>query len=248
MAFPSEYYLYAGLILILAYFIRGITGFGSGLVAVPLLALFYPLTIVVPVVLLLDFSASLVMGGRDLKRIEWQEIRLLIPISFLGILIGSNLLMNLPRQPTLLILAFFIFIFAIRSLLNIQGHRHISRYWAIPAGLTGGTIGALFGTGGPPFVIYLNHRIEDKTKLRATFSALFFIDGLIRIITFFILGLFISKIILWGLVAGLPIMLGALYLGAKIHTGLSQTRLVQIIGLLLLGSSLSLIIKAFTLS
>mgnify|MGYP001619021539 FL=1 len=48
-------------ILLLAYFIRGISGFGSGLIAVPLLAHFLPLQFVVPLVLVLDFSASLAL-------------------------------------------------------------------------------------------------------------------------------------------------------------------------------------------
>lgn len=34
---------YAAVVLLAAYFIRGIAGFGSGLVAVPLLALRFPL-------------------------------------------------------------------------------------------------------------------------------------------------------------------------------------------------------------
>ncbi|MBU4500275.1 MAG: sulfite exporter TauE/SafE family protein, partial [Gammaproteobacteria bacterium] len=48
------------IILLAAYVIRGITGFGSGLVSVPLLALFLPLQFVVPLILLLDFTASIV--------------------------------------------------------------------------------------------------------------------------------------------------------------------------------------------
>src|ERR1700712_535143 len=43
-------------IVLSAYFIRGITGFGSGLIAVPLLALSHPLTFAVPLVLALDFT------------------------------------------------------------------------------------------------------------------------------------------------------------------------------------------------
>jgi len=39
---------YAAAVLTVAYFVRGISGFGSGLIAVPLLALRFPLTQVVP--------------------------------------------------------------------------------------------------------------------------------------------------------------------------------------------------------
>ena len=50
-------------IVLSAYLVRGITGFGSGLIAVPLLALSHPLQFAVPLVLALDFTASLVLGG-----------------------------------------------------------------------------------------------------------------------------------------------------------------------------------------
>jgi len=239
-----EYYFIAAVIIFVAYFIRGIAGFGSGLIAVPLLALILPLTFVVLVILLLDFTASLVMGGLDLKRVQWKEVIWLIPFSLVGVVLGSKLLTNLPVTPTLIILAVFIFVFAIRSLLNIHGDKMISQYWAIPAAFIGGTVGALFGTGGPPYVIYLNHRIQDKTKLRATFSALFFLEGLMRIITFFIIGLLLSQTIWWSTLGALPILLLGLYLGSHIHTGLSQISLMRLIGVLLLVASFSLLTKA----
>lgn len=156
-------------ILLAAYFIRGVSGFGSGLVAIPLLALWLPLTFVVPLMLLLDFSASILLSGVNLRQVNWREIRTLIPLSVIGILLGTHLLTSLPMQPMLITLSVFVAIFGVRSLLNLHGDKAISRWWAIPAGLSGGTVGALFGTGGPPYIIYLGHRISDKTALRATF-------------------------------------------------------------------------------
>lgn len=234
----------AAAIVLLAYFIRGIAGFGSGLIAVPLLALFLPLTFVVPLILLLDFTASLVMGGVDFKHVQWKEVGVLIPFSIIGVIVGTQLLVNLPVTPMLLTLAAFVFIFAIRSLLNLKGEKPVSRWWAMPAALTGGTVGGLFGTGGPPYVIYLNHRIHDKTRLRAAFSALFFIEGAVRIATFLAAGLLLAQNIWWTALAGLPLMLGALWLGGHVHTGLSHPQMTRLIGGLLLLASLSLALKA----
>lgn len=234
----------AAAIVLLAYFIRGIAGFGSGLIAVPLLALFLPLTFVVPLILLLDFTASLVMGGVDFKHVQWKEVGVLIPFSILGVIVGTQLLVNLPVTLMLLVLAGFIFIFAIRSLLNLKGEKPVSQGWAVPAALTGGTIGGLFGTGGPPYVIYLNHRIQDKTQLRGTFSALFFIEGATRIVTFLVAGLLLAQTIWWNALAALPLMLGALWLGGHVHTGLSHAQMTRLIGVLLLVASLSLTLKA----
>ncbi len=240
------HYLIAVVIVVVAYFIRGIAGFGSGLLAIPLLALFLPLTFVVPTILLLDFTASLVMGGFDLKRVQWKEVLWLIPFSFIGVVVGAKLLVDLPITPTLITLSLFVFIFAVRSLLKSDSKQSISQWWAIPTSFVGGTIGGLFGTGGPPYVIYLNRRIQDKHLLRATFSALFFLEGAMRILTFFAAGLLLSQTIWWSALGALPIVLGSLYLGGHVHTGLSQSQITRLIAILLLLSSVSLMIKALT--
>ena len=71
-------------ILMSAYFIRGITGFGSALISVPLLALSQPLQFAVPLVLALDFTASLVLGGTNRKKANWGEIKILLPFGMVG--------------------------------------------------------------------------------------------------------------------------------------------------------------------
>jgi uncharacterized membrane protein YfcA len=237
----------AAAVLLTAYFIRGITGFGSGLISVPLLALFLPLTFVVPLVLLLDFTASIVIGGFNVKQVKWGEIGVLIPFSVLGVILGTHLLVNLPLMPMLIALAVFVFLFALRNLFNMHGDKPISRGWAPPAALTGGTVGALFGTGGPPYVIYLSHRIREKGELRATFSALFFAEGLMRIISFLIAGLLLSANVWIAYLAALPLMLGAVYLGGRVHVGLAPSQMTRLIGVLLLVSSVSLVYKALHL-
>ena len=233
-------------ILLAAYFIRGITGFGSGLIAVPLLALFLPLKFVVPLILLLDFTASLVMGGFHFRRVKWGEIGVLIPFGIIGVVLGTSLLVNLPPGPMLMALAGFVFVFAVRSVFNIRGDKPIGRGWGVPAALTGGTVGALFGTGGPPYVIYLTHRIHEKSDLRATFSALFFFDGMSRIVSFLVAGLLVSAKVWVAYLAALPLMLGALYLGGRAHVGLGQPQMTRLVGMLLLVSSMSLLFKALS--
>jgi uncharacterized membrane protein YfcA len=233
-------------ILLAAYFIRGITGFGSGLISVPLLALFLPLKFVVPLILLLDFTASVVIGGFNFKRVQWGEVGALIPFGIVGVVLGTSLLVRLPPEPMLIALAGFVFVFAMRSVFNIRGEKPISRGWAVPASLTGGTVGALFGTGGPPYVIYLTHRIHDKSDLRATFSALFFTEGMTRIASFLIAGLLMTAQVWATYFAALPLMLGALYLGGRVHVGLSPVQMTRLVGVLLLVSSLSLLFKALS--
>jgi len=241
---PAEL-AYAAGVLLLAYFIRGIAGFGSGLIAVPLLALMFPLTRVVPFILLLDFTASLLLGGLNLRKVRWDEAGPLIPFGLIGVALGTTLLVNLPKAPLLMALAVFVLIFAFRSLLNLHGEKPVSRWWAAPASLAGGTVGGLFGTGGPPYVIYLSHRLKDKGELRATFSGVFFLEGLFRIASFLTAGLLMSAEVWQSYAMGLPIALLALYAGSHVHTGITQAQMTRLIGILLLVSSVSLFIKAF---
>jgi uncharacterized membrane protein YfcA len=245
LVITTESLVLAGLIILAAYFIRGISGFGSGLVAVPLLAHFLPLTFVVPMILVTDFLASLVLGTHTRQHARWDELKPLMPFSILGVLIGTTLLVKLPQAPLLATLGLFILLFGARNVLNLHGTRIVSRRWAMPAGLTGGAIGALFGTGGPPYVIYLNHRLHDKAELRATFSGLFFLEGGLRIVVFLIAGLLLNTALLLSILAALPLVALGLFLGNRVHIGLSPLQMQRIIGIILLVSGTSLLWRAW---
>lgn len=240
-----DIYLAAFFIILVAYFLRGITGFGSALIAVPLLAHYFPLTFVVPLILVLDFVSSVVLSRHMRLEVRWNEIRLLLPASLVGILLGSFLLVNLPREPMLIGLGLFVIFFGVRYLFNVHSERLISRLWSIPTGLIGGLIGALFGTGGPPYVVYLAHRLHNKTQLRSTISGLLMIDGGLRIVTFLFIGLFMQVDLLVSLLLALPLMGVGLYLGNKVHLGLSQRQQLALVGGLLLASGASLLWKAW---
>jgi len=196
-------------------------------------------------ILLTDFTASLVLGGLNFKQLAWPEIRRLLPPGLLGVVAGSLLLVSLPKTPMLIGLGSFVMLFALRNLfLAGRELRPISTWWAWPAGLTGGTVGALFGTGGPPYVIYLSHRLTDKGQLRATFSGLFFMEGLARIASFTLSGLLLDVRLAWAYLGAMPVALAALWLGSHIHTRLNNAQMMKLISLILLGSGVSLYIKA----
>lgn len=241
----TQTYFLAALILLGAYFIRGISGFGSGLLSVPLLAHFLPLTFVVPLILITDFAGSILLGMHVRKQARWDEIRPLLPFGFLGVVAGTTLLINVPRMPLLITLGSLVFLFGVRSIFNLHGSRIVRRLWAVPAGLIGGTISGLFGTGGPPYVIYLNHRIGNPTELRATFTGLFFLEGSWRIITFIIAGLFHDIALITATLAALPMVALGLWLGNHAHVGLTRAQMQRLIGVLLLVSGGSLLWRAW---
>ena len=148
-------------ILLSAYFIRGITGFGSALISVPLLALSYRLQFAVPLVLALDFTASSILGGLNMPKADWAEIRIILPFAAIGACTGTFALLNLPANPVLLTLGIFTMYAGFRNIFGLQAKGGISRGWAVPAGLVGGAAGARVVTWSNPFVCYLTRRLQD---------------------------------------------------------------------------------------
>jgi uncharacterized protein len=234
--------LLAGAILIVAYVVRGITGFGSGLIAIPLLAMMLPLTIVVPMIGLLDYSASLSHGLKHRRAIAWREILPLLPFTFIGVGAALYLFKTIDAALLTRFLGGFVLLYALYSLFGGNPHGHATRNWAIPAGGLGGFIGTLFGTGGPFYVIYLQIRGLDKSAFRATIATIFFIDGASRIVGYTASG-FYSKETLILVASGLPIMAVAMYIGGHVHTNISQESFRRAIGVVLIGSGLALIFR-----
>ena len=66
-------------IVVAAYVIFGIIGFGSTLIAVPLLAHLLPLKFVIPMISLLDFSAAIRIGTQFRANISRREMAYLLP-------------------------------------------------------------------------------------------------------------------------------------------------------------------------
>jgi uncharacterized membrane protein YfcA len=233
-------------ILMSAYFIRGITGFGSALISVPLLALSQPIQFAVPLVLALDFTASLVLGGTNRKKANWQEIKILLPFGMLGACLGAYALVTLPTTPVLLTLGAFTVFFGFRNIFGLQPVGQLPRAFAIPAGLAGGAAGALFGAGSPPYIMYLTRRLLDKGAIRATFSWLIAIDGGFRLGLFLFAGLlFDPKLqIAYGL--GLVPMAIGLYTGNKVHLDITSEGMLRVVGTLLVLSGALLFLKVAT--
>lgn len=230
------------LIILVAYFVRGIAGFGSGLIAIPLLALFLPLTLVVPMVGLLDYVASSGHGMRHRRQVRWAEIWPLLPFTLMGVGTALYLFHTLDGELLRKALGVFVLLYAVYTLAGLMPKGAGVRWWAIPAGGLGGMVGTLFGTGGPFYVIYLHLRQLDKGAFRATIAMIFLLDGSSRIVGYFATGLYHAQTMILVAVA-LPLMVLAMYLGGKVHTGLSQQAFQRGIGVLLLGSGIALLLR-----
>ena len=231
----------AAFVIFLAYVVRGIAGFGSGLIAVPVLSVTAPVTAVVPVVVSLDYIGSGIQSVRNLGRVVWSEQLTLLPFSLIGIGVGLVVLRGVSTTVLSRALGSFVIVYAVYQLLPLPPMRG-SRVAAIAFGLLGGLVGTLFGTGGPFYAIYFNLRGLDKSAFRATFATNFLIDGGVRLVGYTVAGL-LGWTTLAAVGVALPFMALGLYAGSRIHLGLSQRAFVRLVSLILVAGGVALLIR-----
>ena len=234
--------LFPASVLFFAYLIRGVAGFGSALIAVPLLALTLPLTVVVPLVVFLDYLGSASQGMNNRECIQWNEIWPLLPFSVIGVAVSLYIMDSVKPEMLSVALGGFIILFAFYQLLPLKLGQ-ASRVISVPSGFFGGFVGTLFGTGGPFYVIYLNLRHLDKNSFRATFATIFLIDGAMRLAGYALKGFYTVEMLSY-LALSVPVAGLGLFFGGKIHTALGRDTFVRLISVLLLGSGTALLMKA----
>ena len=231
-------------IVLAAYTVFGATGFGSALIAVPLLAHFAPLTFAVPLITALDGGGATTQSVRHWRHAAWPEFRRLLPFMLCGIALGTTLLVTMPREPALLALGVFVALYGAYLASGTRTLRRAPGWLVVPIGLVGGVFSVLFGTGGPVYMVFLSARIHDKGALRATSSVVVMVSVWIRIVVFIATGLLLHIPLLLTAALMAPVMIAGLALGNRLHDALSGRGVLRLIALLLIGNGISLVVRA----
>jgi uncharacterized membrane protein YfcA len=195
-----------------AYIVFGIAGFGTALVAGPVLIHFMPLSRIIPLLVLLDFVAAfgnLLPSRRDVVR---GELLRLLPFMAVGCTLGVVFLLQLKSDLLLLLMGLFVTAYAVRAGSESRP-ASLSGLWAVPMGTAGGLFGALFGSGGFLYAIYLSARLEVKEQVRATQSALISCSTVVRLSLFLIAGVYADQSLLLLAACLLPVMFVGLWVG-----------------------------------
>ncbi|MCC6535513.1 MAG: sulfite exporter TauE/SafE family protein [Burkholderiales bacterium] len=230
-------------IIALGYVIFGMSGFGASLITIPVLSHFYPMPFVLVVALLLDVGSGFVMGIRRRRDAEMGELKVLLPFSVIGAVLGTTLLLSLPREAALIALGTFIGGYGLYGLAEPAHKRALTRRWAPLAGVLGGATGTLFGMGGPPYLIYLTRRVFDKQRLLATMSVTVALNLVIRLVVFAAAGVLLQSQILLALAWFVPAAALGLWLGGRLHLRLSHASLLRVLYAVLFGCGVSLIVR-----
>jgi uncharacterized protein len=192
--------------------LRGFTGFGFGLAAVPLLSLALPPTQVVPLVVTLQ----VVIGVAGLRaaaiECDWRAVRSLLPGLLIGVPGGLLILTTLPANPVRLaigaIIAFSVWLIH----RGIRLRPNPSRLVSFGVGLVSGIVSGLASMGGPPVVVYLLALGHTAARMRATSIVFFMLSGCMSFVPMAARGLITRDILIWA-AASLPVLFGGSRIG-----------------------------------
>jgi uncharacterized membrane protein YfcA len=240
---PAPEFALAAIIIVGAYFVFGISAFGSGLFAIPFLTHLWPLSFVLPIMVLLDCVASGSVAFRQRHHAAWRELAVFLPITFIGLITGVALLVHLPPVASMGALGATVVVFGLWALAAHASTRPVSRLWALPAGFASGVASGAFGVGGPPSALYLSGRVRDKTALRATLATTLVLSVVTRIALFGFVGLMTPANLVLA-AALLPFAFAGLWAGGKVHLRLSREQFSRFVAGLVIVSGISLVIRA----
>ena len=221
-------------VLIVAQVVYVLFGFGSGLIAVGSLALLFPqIQDVVVLLLLVNLPAELIVVWKSRGEIRWRPIAGLGVGIGLGIPAGAWVLTASDPRFVLTVLGGFLVLVGIVFLrLPTGGRLHPPAWVAGPTGLVSGLLTGLFGTGGPPLIIWYHLSSGSKAAFRGNLMTIFLLMTFVRVPSYAATGLLTAPR-LWSTVAVLPAVILGAWVGHRLHIRISEARFRLLVSVLL---------------
>ncbi len=216
-------YLITCLVLAAAQAIYVLFGFGSGLLALGVLALVFPsVQDVVVLLLLVSLPAEVFVTWISRRQIAWREVGLITIGIVFGVPLGAWVLRVGHANFLIALLGWFLIATGLAFLALPQGRAvQWPRWSAPPVGLFGGLLSGMFGTGGPPVIIWYRLGGAGKTAFRGNLMALWMIVTLARLPSYGVADL-LTVPRLWSALAVMPAVLAGAWAGHRIHLEISE--------------------------
>jgi uncharacterized membrane protein YfcA len=212
------------LVLIVAEAVYVLLGFGAGLVAVGGLALLVPdLRDVVVLLLLVNLPAELFVVAASWRDVAWRGAAVLTAGVAVGIPGGTWLLRaGDPRVLLIALGAMLIVVGVLFVRFPTVELRRVPRWVPLPVGVVSGLLTGLFGTGGPPLVLYYRCLGVGKTEFRGNLMAIFLAMTAIRVPSYAGMGLITAER-LWSGAVVLPAVLIGAWIGHHLHLSVAES-------------------------
>lgn len=216
------------LVVFFAGIVRGFTGFGSALLAVPALAVIYGPVQAVVIEVLIEIPVCLGLLPTAVKHAERRTILPMIAMFMLFVPVGAVLLTVTSPDLVKTLISFFV-LFAVVLIWQQPGVAHaMSPKANYVVGALSGTTQGLTGMAGPLFATALIARGDTGVRTRANISALACGIIFFSVVSFGVLGLITAKLALYALLASPAILLGV-WVGSVLFLSYGDLRLREVI-------------------
>jgi len=229
----------------LGYAVRGVAGFGSGVVATPLLTFVLPLSTTAPLITVIGFFVSVRQAARDWNLIDWRSVLVFVPGSLAGVALGLYVFKTVDQISLARWLGGYILLYAFYSLV---GERIFKRSfkpprWLVhPVAALGGIVATIFGgLAGPIYVSYFDSLRLSKSVFRVTVSTTLLALNMVRSVGYFATGVFRWDDLALIAAAFVPVAVGTL-MGDRLHDRLDPAAFRRAVGALLVVSGLGLLL------
>lgn len=220
--------------LFLAQLVYVVLGFGAGMIAVGGLALILPdVQDAVVLLLLVNLPSELAVVMADRRRVRWRQLTVLLAGIAVGLPVGAGLLRW--GEPIILLAGLGVFLVVVGVLFLVAPPRPRPRLpgWVTPpVGLLSGLLTGLFGTGGPPLIVYYGLKGTAKREFRSSLMALFLVMTAVRVPSYAVVGLITWPRLVSGLLVLPAAVLGAA-VGQRIHLELEEATFKRVVSVAL---------------
>ncbi|SHH94532.1 sulfite exporter TauE/SafE family protein [Clostridium grantii] len=176
--------IFSSFIILFSSTIQGLVGFGFALISLPLLTLMFPLSDIVPLIVVCSLFTNITVVLSTLKFIKIKEIWLMIIAGLIGIPIGVIGLKYLNPNLLKIVIGFLI---VTTSVIMMKGYKLNFRNKMVAFSITGLISGILNGglsMSGPPVVLFLSNEGYNKNSFRANLTFYAIVINIFTIMTF----------------------------------------------------------------
>jgi len=215
-------------VILSAAFVKGMTGFGFALLAVPFLSMIFPMQVLVPAMSLFNLITSLVILFKLKEKIKAYYFIPMFVASLGGIPLGVYALEYMSSETLRLITGILVVLFSLQMLGKVKLAKHFLKYPIVFAGFISGILGSAISVGGPPLVIAMNRKGYQKDRFRGVFAWFSTFSSFFTTAAFIMKGMIEMESVNLALFC-LPILFFGSHLGSKLSGNIEPEKFRKIV-------------------
>jgi uncharacterized membrane protein YfcA len=230
-------WLFAACALFAAGLAQGLSGFGSGLVAMSLLPLIWPVSFSVAISAVYSLFIAGALAWQLRAHLRLRDVLIPITGALVCVPIGARVLTHLDSTVAMTCLGVLLTFYASWSLVRPKRPTtHMSRGWGAAAGIGSGLLTGALNTGGPPIVAWIGAQPWSKDEMKGTLQVFFIPSSVVAITTYTLSGVLTLETLGWNLRLA-PALAGGLLVGTLLYSRVPQEgfRRILLVGLFIVG-------------